>query len=537
MNLKTLFSGDRILVPILLLAAIIRIQGLYAAPFFDEAWWVLLLKNMLNGQLVYTTVIPHPPISVMLYYFFVLVGGISIPVVRFMPLVVGLLTVATSYFFAKSLYGKREAVLASLFMAFIFYPVWMSLFIDVDGNVLALFSLLTLFAFHKTETTKKRWWLIAGGVFLGLAFLSKYSAVLLVPALLLYDAVSCRLKNLKPIILMTAIGIAVFALFPLATLVAGTPGMFTDTLNWGSGNLGRADSSNIVNAYLLSVSRLVIFVFQYGTPIFFFFPLYFLFRSKFEKRDWLLISYLAVVLVFFTFVISGGPKARYIMFAVPALALVSARCVSLALPKPTRNNVILSAVAVFSTLVVMATLNLYGTQEAFNSQNLDLGLLIKNSMFWYSGFASVPFAIHVHSLAFVAAVALALFVLSLKFGTKPLIALFSVGLAFNFFVLAQSFYPTFSPDYTGTMNEITAYYKENLNCTAYFTEKAFALYLNGTPVDYNDSPPVSGCLIALNVQDISVSPKFRAFADISKCNVLRTFGSNGFAFGYVYACG
>jgi hypothetical protein len=225
------------------------------------------------------------------------------------------------------------------------------------------------------------------------------------------------------------------------------------------------------------------------------------------------------------------------MFAVPALALVSARCVSLALPKPTKNNILLSAAAVFSTLVIMAALNLYGTQDAFNSQNLDLGLLIKNSMFWYSGFASVPFAIHVHSLAFVAALALALFVLSLKFGTKPLIVLFSVGLAFNFFVLAQSFYPTFGPNYTGTIDEITAYYKENLNCTAYFTEKAFVLYLDGTPVDYTNSPPVSGCLIALNVQDISVSPKFTAFADISKCNVLKTFDSNGFAFGHIYACG
>lgn len=534
-----LLRGDRILIPIILLAAFIRVWGLGAAPFFDETYWALLMKDMLGGSFHYTSFISHPPLSVLLYYVFALLGGLSIPVLRLMPFFTGLLTIIVSYYFAKSLYGRKIAVISAFLMSIIFYPVWMSLFIDVDGNVLTLFSLLTLFSFHKFEKGRDRKWILFAGIFLGLAALSKYPAVLLVPVLLVYDLFANRLRNAKYIALLAIAGIAIFSAFPAISFVSSSFDVFTDTIKWGGANIGRADSQSVLNAYVLSVSRLFIFLFQYGTPVLCLIPLYMIFLKRYEKKDYLLFSYAGIILVFFTFVIPGGPKARYIMPAVPALAILASRSIPMALGKTGARDAKKFVFILAVSFALLVFLNAYGVQGAFNSQNIDTGLLLRNSMFWYSGFASTPFAIHVHSLMFVAIASIILFMLSFKFGKNFAIAVISISMAFNFFILAQSFYPTAGPNFTSTVFEMTEYYKAgNLNCTAlYSTEKALMFYLDNVkpPDDIIGGKNLKGCVFALNVQDYSESEDF--MNAVSSCRKLNTFYSNGFQFGSFYICG
>lgn len=532
-RVKSFFRGDRILIPIILIALSVRILGLGTAPNFDEVTWAYAIKELLHNSVYFSRFIPHPPLAVLLYFISSSALGFSVQSLRLVPMIAGLFTVVVSYYFAKSLYGRRAAVFSAALMSVIFYPVWMSLFIDVDGNVLTLFSLLTVFAFHKFEGTRDNRWIMLTGIFLGLALLSKYPAVFLFPVLILYDIISNGFRNLRPIILISVIGVAVFMIFPAVSFLSGNPEMFTESLAWGSKNIGRADTADLFRAYSLSIGKLFVFLFQYGTPILLLIPLYFLKNRK--RRDYLLISYVLVVLAFYTFFISGGPKARYITPAVPVLLILSSKVISDFVTKARKSGIVFGSVFALSLLMIVL-LNSYGTGEAFNSQNPDVGLLIQNSMFWYSGFASSPFAIHIHSLVFVAAASLILFLLWLRSGQRFLIALVSLSLAFNFFVIAQSFYPTVGSDFTGTVQGMAEYQKTGgLECEL-TTEKAFMFYIEDLEFVNEDftREDVEGCVLGVNIQGMLGSERFRDL--LGGCEVIETFESNGFDFGYIYNC-
>lgn len=531
---RDMFRGDRILIPLLLLAFFIRIWGLGADPFFDEVIWVDPVKEILGGSPFYTNWIPHPPLSVLFFSFFALLGGVSFHTLRMMPLFTGLLTIIVSYFFAKSLYGRKVAILSALLMSIIFYHVWMSLWIDSDGSVLTLFCLMTLFCFHKFERAGNRKWMALTGIFLGLSILSKYPAVLLVPILLLYDWFSNRLGNLRPILLSVLIGIAVFSVFPITIFMLNSPEIFLETLMWGSGNLGRSDVGNIFYSYALSMGKLVVFLFQYGTPILCLAPLYSIWRR--ERKDNILFIYIAVILLFFTFVIMGGPKARYIMPAVPLIVMLASKNMLAFSGRLNRHNLLVFASLFAVSLLLIVSLNTYGVKETFNSKNMGLGLVAENSLFWYSGFASYPFAIRIHPFLFVVSASVILFLLSLRYGKLPLIAIVSVSLAFNSVILVQSFNPTFGPNLKNTVTEMTEYYRESgMECDLYAAEKVFSYYSSDIKyVDLAQETRVVGCLFAVDVQGMTNTELFREAT--GNCIVIEKFYSNGFEFGYIYDC-
>lgn len=534
-KIKSFFSGDRVLILIVLLAIVIRLPGIGAAPFFDEVTWAYYINEFLTFSANSSNFIPHPPLAIILYSLFVTIFGFSVISLRLFPLFIGILTLVVTYYFAKSLYGRKVAVLSAFLLSFIFYHVWMSLFIDVDGNLLTLFSLITLYSFHRFEKTTKKKWVFFAGISLGIALLSKYPAGLLIPILFLYDLIYNKLRNLKPVLLIAIIGIAVFSFFPLFSFAMDSPNIFFDTLKWGAEGAGRMDSSNILSSYLLSVSRLVIFMFQYGTPILCLIPMYlFLFR-KHQRMDYILLFYIAFMLVFFTFVTTGGPKVRYIMPVVPALAILASRTINVIFKRFEKNEVIIFFAFFLVSVLLIVLFNSYGVQEAFNSRNLQFNLLLQNSVFWYSGFASTPFAIHVHSLIFIITISIMLFLLSLKFGRKLIIIILSISIAFNFFVLAQSFYPSYGPNFSDTMHEMVDYEIDKVDCDKYATEKSFEFYMDGAEfLDYTSRYSVKGCIYSVDVQGFVSSQGFGEY--VRDCETLKVFNSNGFDFGFIHYC-
>lgn len=531
-----LFRGDRILVLIILLAASIRVLGLGDAPFSDEVVWKPPIEGMLNGIFYSTKLVPHPPMIILSFSAVALAWGLSIQAFRMVPFLTGLASIIVVYYFAKSLYGRRAAILAALLMAIVFYPVWMSLFMDSDGSILTLFLLTALFSFHKLEKTGGRKWMAMTGLFFGLALLSKYTAIVFVPILLLYGLMSSRLRNWKTMILPLAIGFAIFAIFPLMSLLFNSPDTFLDTLRYGAQNIGRLDANNIFQSYALSFARLVIFLFQYGTPILCIVPLYSLKKSG--KQEYLLFSFLVVFLVLYALVIPGGPKARYMMPMVPVLAILASKNLAGFSGKFSRKDLKEFIIFFAVSLAVLILLNMYGTSESFNSQKIDPGLLLRNSMFWYSGLASTPFTIHVHSLIFVIAASVTLFALSLRFGMRFFTALIALGLAFNCFIVFQSFYPTVGPDYSATIFEMMEYYKaSNLSCSSlYSTEKSFMFYMDGVKNYYDivAQKDLKGCVFTVNVQDFTDIGNMENL--LKDCTKVKSFYSNNFELGDIYVC-
>ena len=541
------FRGDRVLIPILILALFLRLWGLGSALYFDEFFWMYSVKGMLNDSLP----LLHPPLAFLFYYIFFLIGGFSVQVFRAMPLFIGLLTIIVSYYFAKSLYGRRIAILSALLMSVIFYPVWMSLFMDVDGNLLTLFSIATLFSFHKFENKKEGKWIFFTGVFLGLALLSKYPAIILVPVLLLYDWLSSRLGNLKPVLISVFIGFAILSIFPISSFLLNSTDTLISSLQHSSEYIGRTDTENIFNAYALSIGKLIVFLFQYGTPILFLLPLYLI--GKFERKDYILLSYTGVIIFFYTFVVAGGPKVRYIMPIVPILIILSSKSIITFIKKFDRRDITIFACLFVLSISLISIFNTYGAQEAFDSKNMRLDLLLGNSMFWYSGFASTPFAIHIHSLIFVILVSVILFLFSFKFGNKFIIAIISLGLAFNFFILAQSFNPTIGPNYTDTVSQMVGYKEtHDMECEIYLTEKSLwyyfedALQLYGigndlfSRVNMTDEvksikfEDIKGCVFTIKIKDWERYEWLKNV--VNKCEKIMVFRSNGFDSGYIYRC-
>jgi hypothetical protein len=98
---------------------------------------------------------------------------------RLMSVGFGLATVWVTYAIGARLYGRRVGVLAALLIAVMPYTVVVSRQILLDGPM-AFFAALALYLLVRYVQTEKVPWLYAAAVALGLATLSKETAILLV---------------------------------------------------------------------------------------------------------------------------------------------------------------------------------------------------------------------------------------------------------------------------------------------------------------------------------------------------------------------
>ncbi|MHC4645997.1 MAG: ArnT family glycosyltransferase [Planctomycetota bacterium] len=163
-------SGWRrvLLITIVILAVKCLLAGCF--PFTgDEAYVALWGRNVAWGYY------DHPPVVGWLHYLLQHLGQ--------SPVLLRSLSIAFSTVVGVGIYAvlrpydQRKAYLAFLF--FMFSPANMAFFILSTEAPLLLFSFLSVFMLSKAESKHSYWCYLLSGVFLGLAFLSKYFAVLL----------------------------------------------------------------------------------------------------------------------------------------------------------------------------------------------------------------------------------------------------------------------------------------------------------------------------------------------------------------------
>ena len=111
--------------------------------------------------------------------------GFDIPAIQFLiPLIFMNLTIIATYFLAKTMYGEREAIIATLFL-FAFPFFWQfGLSVLTDIPLPALSSLFILFFYLGVEKDKK--YLPVSAIFLSLAILTNISTILLIVPAFLY---------------------------------------------------------------------------------------------------------------------------------------------------------------------------------------------------------------------------------------------------------------------------------------------------------------------------------------------------------------
>src|SRR3989344_4279374 len=165
-----------------LLFAFIRLPAINFSLHQDEYKW----PAVVNPTYVSEIEIPHPPLGELIYQTAGRVVGFNVHF-RFVPLFFGTMNLLLLYYLVRFVYGRREAVIASLIWIFSYFSVLASLMVDTDGEIMPFFFLLALIAYFKsrqvTEKEKYKWLLLlvvscVMGVFIKLSFLLAIAALL-----------------------------------------------------------------------------------------------------------------------------------------------------------------------------------------------------------------------------------------------------------------------------------------------------------------------------------------------------------------------
>jgi hypothetical protein len=159
---------------------LLRIPGLDSPLHQDEYKWPEIANPALSGGVE----IPHPPLAQFIYETAGRVVGYDIDF-RYVPLVFGTINLLLLFYLMQMLFGRREAIIASLIWIFSYYSLLSSLMVDTDGAVMPFFFLISLIAYFKLRFTEPRrlfWWVvlilgIVGGFLVKISFLLAPAAI------------------------------------------------------------------------------------------------------------------------------------------------------------------------------------------------------------------------------------------------------------------------------------------------------------------------------------------------------------------------
>jgi len=142
----------------------------------DEAYFAVCAKRLSGGQY------DHPPMIAWILHWLLYFGRSSL-LLRLPSVVFSTVLTAGMYVLLKP-YDQRNAYLASVL--FLVAPFNLAFFVVTTDTPLFLFSFLSAFLLFKAENERRYSCYLLSGVFLGMAFLSKYFAVMLGFSYVLY---------------------------------------------------------------------------------------------------------------------------------------------------------------------------------------------------------------------------------------------------------------------------------------------------------------------------------------------------------------
>lgn len=192
---KRRWDWARKLIPVIVIS--LAVKCLLARYFLfvgDEAYFTLWGKHISAGYY------DHPPMIGWLLHLLLYVGD-SVLLLRLLPIVFSTAVGVGLYVMLKP-HDEHKAYL--VFVLFMLCPMNTMFFLVAPDDPLLLFSFLSVFLLFKAETKGSYIHYFLSGVFWGLAFLSKYFAVLLAFSYLVYFlSVRKNARRTKAAILFT----------------------------------------------------------------------------------------------------------------------------------------------------------------------------------------------------------------------------------------------------------------------------------------------------------------------------------------------
>ncbi len=151
---------------------------------------------------------------------------------RLLAVAFGLATVAAGYGLGTRIYGRTAGILTALLLAVMPYLVVVNRQALLDGPM-AFFSVAALWLLARFAAEGNKLFLYAAGATLGLAFLSKETAILLVPAVYAFLAVTPSVRvAFKDLVLSLASFAVVAVIYPISLTLAGGSSTGSNFLTW-----------------------------------------------------------------------------------------------------------------------------------------------------------------------------------------------------------------------------------------------------------------------------------------------------------------
>ena len=141
----------------------------------------------------------------------------------------GVATVGLVYLLGNRIYGRTAGLFAALFLAVMPYHVIPTRQVLLDGPMV-FWATLTLYLMVMYGETQRPAWLYGAGAGMGLTVLTKETGIVMVGAIYAFLALTPALRvRVRDLFLSIMIMVAIMAVYPLTTSLAGGAGGSTDT--------------------------------------------------------------------------------------------------------------------------------------------------------------------------------------------------------------------------------------------------------------------------------------------------------------------
>ncbi|MEW5896128.1 MAG: glycosyltransferase family 39 protein [Nanoarchaeota archaeon] len=407
----------------------------------------------------------------LVYKPFIALFGLETWVFRIVPWLFGIINTIFVYIFAWRNWGKKAAFWAAFLMLVAFYPTLASLQFDVEGNLVMFCVLLMFFSYLEYEKAKSKgagfFWQILAGIGLGIAVVCKYNAVYLILVLDLYSLIRRKWnfkQSFKDLFLIYLAGFILFCGYILLAIIASP--------NW----LDFVGVTSGTNTVQISLSRYhpgyfsllgVMVCLMWSTLLLFGFYLLSLFKKP--KKNLLLLLWITITILFYTFGITYGSMDRYFMHTIPALAVLGGIYVSKIDLKKKHlffSSLVLGAFTLFLFFVNSLPVKYVARfPELYFNELKNLNL---NFLFSYTSASGPTFGVNFATIFWSFLIGLGCLFLYLVFSKRKtnlsswfFVGFLSVSLAFNVFLVSEYIFHPTGVDVSKVKWEMIDYVREN----------------------------------------------------------------------------
>ncbi|WP_340682726.1 ArnT family glycosyltransferase [Amycolatopsis coloradensis] len=241
-------------------------------------------------------------------------GGMGDTGARLMSVTFGLSTVVAVYLLGKLLYGPKTGLVAAFFIAIMPYHVVVTRQVLLDGPE-TFFAVVTLYCVARFCSERTPGWLYSAAGVMGLTLLTKESAAILVLAVFMFFVLH-REFRIRPrdLLVVLAITSAVFVAYPLSLSLSDRASTGQNYLVWQLFRRANHEITFYGETAAPAVGPAVLLLAAGG---------FWLLREQNTWREWLLVCWMCVPLVFFHLWPVKG--YQYLLPIVPAVAALAAR--------------------------------------------------------------------------------------------------------------------------------------------------------------------------------------------------------------------